>query len=243
MRIVKEADVRKNEILDAAGILFSEKGYDNTSVTDIMNAVGIAKGTLYHHFKSKEDIMDALIKRQTDAIFLGAKKIAEDKSIPVKERIIRTILALHVDRSQTQGQKMMEQLHQKCRSGRGDSTEYDCSNRRADQRSRNTDHSGSKQDFSQIFSAMRRHFPENKTGHTSGDHLDRKVIKRVNISCHASDQITDDSGNHSIKRSHHSGRKHRSKRIQINRKAKQQCDLTSDQVDHRTKGEDTKFIG
>ena len=104
MRIVKEADVRKNEILDAAGILFSEKGYDNTSVTDIMNAVGIAKGTLYHHFKSKEDIMDALIKRQTDAIFLGAKKIAEDKSIPVKERIIRTILALHVDRSQTQGQ-------------------------------------------------------------------------------------------------------------------------------------------
>lgn len=69
MRIVKEADVRKNEILDAAGILFSEKGYDNTSVTDIMNAVGIAKGTLYHHFKSKEDIMDALIKRQTDAIF------------------------------------------------------------------------------------------------------------------------------------------------------------------------------
>ena len=76
MRIVKEADVRKNEILDAAGILFSEKGYDNTSVTDIMNAVGIAKGTLYHHFKSKEDIMDALIKRQTDAIFLGAKKKA-----------------------------------------------------------------------------------------------------------------------------------------------------------------------
>ena len=47
MRIIKEADIRKNEILDAAGILFTEKGYDNTSVTDIMNAVGIAKGTLY----------------------------------------------------------------------------------------------------------------------------------------------------------------------------------------------------
>ena len=108
MRIVKEADVRKNEILDAAGILFSEKGYDNTSVTDIMNAVGIAKGTLYHHFKSKEDIMDALIKRQTDAIFLGAKKIAEDKSIPVKERIIRTILALHEQLHKPQNTQMHE---------------------------------------------------------------------------------------------------------------------------------------
>ena len=61
MRIIKEADIRKNEILDAAGILFTEKGYDNTSVTDIMNAVGIAKGTLYHHYKSKEDILNALM--------------------------------------------------------------------------------------------------------------------------------------------------------------------------------------
>ena len=111
MRIVKEADVRKNEILDAAGILFAEKGYDTTSVADIMNAVGIAKGTLYHHFKSKEDIMDALIKRQTDDIFSNAKKAADDKSIPVKERIIQTILALRVDRLQAEGQRMMEQLH------------------------------------------------------------------------------------------------------------------------------------
>ena len=78
MRIIKEADIRKNEILDAAGILFTEKGYDNTSVTDIMNAVGIAKGTLYHHYKSKEDILNALIKRQTDDIFFSAKKIADD---------------------------------------------------------------------------------------------------------------------------------------------------------------------
>lgn len=111
MRVVKEADVRKNEILDAAGILFSEKGYDDTSVTDIMNAVGIAKGTLYHHFKSKENIMDALIKRQTADLLTAAKKIADDKSIPVKERIVRTILALHVDTEEEEGKQMIEQLH------------------------------------------------------------------------------------------------------------------------------------
>lgn len=112
MRIVKEANVRKNEILDAAARLFAQKGFDDTSVADIMNAVGIAKGTLYHHFKSKEDIMDALIERQMDNILSAARKVAEDVSIPVKERMIRAILALRVEASeQTEGKEMIEHLH------------------------------------------------------------------------------------------------------------------------------------
>lgn len=69
------------------------------------------KGTLYHHFKSKEDLMDALIERQTANLLLAAKQIAEDQHIPVKERIVRTILALHMDTEQPDGQKMMEQIH------------------------------------------------------------------------------------------------------------------------------------
>lgn len=111
MRIVKEADVRKNEILDAAAVLFAEKGAEHTSVADIMEAVGIAKGTLYHHFKSKESIMDALIERQTATLLSAAKKAAEDKSVPVKERMLRTILALHMDTEQKEGREMLEQLH------------------------------------------------------------------------------------------------------------------------------------
>lgn len=111
MRIIKEADVRKNEILDAAAFLFAKKGADNTSVADIMTAVGIAKGTLYHHFKSKEEIMDALIERQTNVLFSAAEKEAGDKSIPVKERMMRTILALHMDPEQEQGREMIRHLH------------------------------------------------------------------------------------------------------------------------------------
>lgn len=111
MRIVKEADVRKNEILDAAAVLFAEKGAEHTSVADIMEAVGIAKGTLYHHFKSKESIMDALIERQTATLLSAAKKAAEDKSVPVKERMLRAILALHMDTEQKAGREMLEQLH------------------------------------------------------------------------------------------------------------------------------------
>ena len=53
MRVVKSAEERKNEILDVAEQLFAEKGFDNASTNDIIKRIGIARGTLYHHFKSK----------------------------------------------------------------------------------------------------------------------------------------------------------------------------------------------
>lgn len=112
MRVVKEANVRKNEILDAATRLFAEKGFDNTSTSDIMSAVGIAKGTLYHHFKSKEDIMDSLIERQTTQILDRARKAAGDTSLSVEERMIATISALHIeDTDQTGGNEIIDHLH------------------------------------------------------------------------------------------------------------------------------------
>ena len=47
MRIVKEHEERKDEIIQAASALFQAKGYDECSVNDILNAVGIAKGTFF----------------------------------------------------------------------------------------------------------------------------------------------------------------------------------------------------
>ena len=93
MRIVKEAQERKNEILDVAERLFCSKGFDNTSTNDILNEIGIARGTLYYHFKSKEDILDAMIERLTNQIVAKAATIALDDSIPVLERLTRTILS------------------------------------------------------------------------------------------------------------------------------------------------------
>lgn len=108
MRIVKEAAERKNEILDAAAVLFASKGFDNTSANDILDAVGIARGTLYHHFKSKEDVMDALIERQTQRLLSAARQVAEDNSIPVEQRIVQTITALRIDEKDV---AMTEHLH------------------------------------------------------------------------------------------------------------------------------------
>lgn len=109
MRIVKDAEERKNEILDAANALFAQKGFDGTSTNDILEKVGIARGTLYYHFKSKEDIMDALIERFSSQMFRKAREIAADKSLSANDRIIQVILSLNV--SDTAGKEMIEHMH------------------------------------------------------------------------------------------------------------------------------------
>ncbi|WP_285398590.1 TetR/AcrR family transcriptional regulator [Lysinibacillus sp. fls2-241-R2A-57] len=109
MKMRKEAEERRNEILDAADELFSQKGFDGTSTNDILEKVGIARGTLYYHFKSKEDIMDALIERYNVQILGAAKAIAADKSIPVNERIIRVVMALNI--SGGNGKEIIEHIH------------------------------------------------------------------------------------------------------------------------------------
>ena len=52
----------KRKIFETALKLFAEKGYDATSVEEITSVVGVAKGTLYYHFSSKEEIFNFLIE-------------------------------------------------------------------------------------------------------------------------------------------------------------------------------------
>lgn len=109
MRVVKEAEERRNEILDTAERLFGEKGFDGTSTNDILNDIGIARGTLYYHFKSKEDILDAMIERMTGRLIAKASEIVKKKEIPVLQRITMTMMSLNV--SGGIGQEIMKQIH------------------------------------------------------------------------------------------------------------------------------------
>ena len=60
--MVMERGNTKQEILNAALDLFSVQGFEATSISQIANAVGIRKASLYSHFENKQDILDALIK-------------------------------------------------------------------------------------------------------------------------------------------------------------------------------------
>ena len=75
MRISKEHDVRRNEILDKAESLFEVKGYNKTTVNDILREVNIAKGTFYYYFKSKEEVLDAVIDRYLEIALEWAEDV------------------------------------------------------------------------------------------------------------------------------------------------------------------------
>ena len=109
MRIVKEAEERREEILDAAEKLFAAKGFDNTSTGDILDAVGIARETLYYRFKSKEDILDGVIERITDRLMRDAGDIVRQKELLVLERLTKAIMSLNVETKL--GHEIMEQVH------------------------------------------------------------------------------------------------------------------------------------
>lgn len=109
MRVVKEAAIRKNEILDAAEHLFVTKGFDKTSTNDILSEVGIARGTLYYHFKSKEEILDAMIMRFTQERLKKAAQIASEQDKPVLLRMTQMILAINANSAI--GEELLEQVH------------------------------------------------------------------------------------------------------------------------------------
>lgn len=56
----KHPEVTVGKILEVSKRLFLEKGYDNTKIQDIADELGMTKGAIYHHFESKEEIMNKL---------------------------------------------------------------------------------------------------------------------------------------------------------------------------------------
>ncbi len=93
MKAIKEGEVRKREILVVARELFIKKGYEQTSVNDILNIVDIAKGTFYYYFASKEEVLEAIILDIVEDGARRAAKIIKDESIPLVNRIMMAIMA------------------------------------------------------------------------------------------------------------------------------------------------------
>lgn len=110
MREIKDSEIRKNEILDVAEELFVTKGYNKTTIIDILDRVGIAKGTFYYYFKSKEEVMDEIIFRVVDRDVEKAETIVKDNNMSPIEKI-QTILMSQKAELGDKKDKLIEQFH------------------------------------------------------------------------------------------------------------------------------------
>jgi len=63
------SETRREELLRIAAGLFAEKGFKNTTVRDIADAAGILSGSLYHHFDSKESMVDEILRTFQEELF------------------------------------------------------------------------------------------------------------------------------------------------------------------------------
>lgn len=89
---------KKNQILDVSYSLFLEKGFDKTSINDILNHLDIARGTLYYHFESKEAIMDAIIERAGQQVMSELKKISASDELSVYEKLFSFFAGMNMQK-------------------------------------------------------------------------------------------------------------------------------------------------
>jgi AcrR family transcriptional regulator len=88
-RVIKDYDERHNEILECAQALFYSQGYEQTSIQDIIDAVGIAKGTFYHYFNSKSNLLDELIRQMLQQSQQLVEPLLADDELTAVEKVRR----------------------------------------------------------------------------------------------------------------------------------------------------------
>ncbi|WP_458123519.1 TetR/AcrR family transcriptional regulator [Paenibacillus sp. Z3-2] len=109
MRLIKNPEERRNEILNAAEILFVTKGYTKATVMDILRVCNIAKGTFYYYFQSKEEVMNAIVMRFILSGEASAKAIVLDPKLNAHDKIYRIMMAQNQPDDRKHG--LIEQLH------------------------------------------------------------------------------------------------------------------------------------
>ncbi|OPA79218.1 TetR family transcriptional regulator [Paenibacillus selenitireducens] len=79
-------------ILSVSAKLFIEKGFDKTSIQDIIQELGMSKGAVYHHFKSKDEILGAVMRRHFDrAAQMLDELVAYTQAANAREKLVRIL--------------------------------------------------------------------------------------------------------------------------------------------------------
>ncbi len=86
-RKTMERDARKDELLKAAKTLFDQKGFEATSIDDIVQSVGVAKGLFYYYFRSKDAVLEVLVERVLADMEAAVDEVSRRDGLSAMERI------------------------------------------------------------------------------------------------------------------------------------------------------------
>lgn len=117
VRIVKNPEERRDEIISAACQLFLSKGYDGTTMQDVMHYLGIAKGTIYHYFKSKEQLLEAVIENLAEQEMERLANIARKSEGNALERLQILIIQGAVHHADNERNQLLDDLHKNSNAG------------------------------------------------------------------------------------------------------------------------------
>ncbi|MEO8121341.1 MAG: TetR family transcriptional regulator [Rhodoferax sp.] len=88
----EEALATRHSLLDAAELVFAEKGVSRTSLNDIAQAAGVSRGAIYWHFKNKADLFNAMMERTTLPLEDSLHQIGHDPEFDPLHELQRAIL-------------------------------------------------------------------------------------------------------------------------------------------------------
>jgi AcrR family transcriptional regulator len=86
-RVLKAPAVRRAELIDRAQELFLTRGYERTTINDVIAAAGLSKGAFYHHFRSKEDLLEAIADRFAHESLAFTRNLQADRSLNALQRL------------------------------------------------------------------------------------------------------------------------------------------------------------
>jgi AcrR family transcriptional regulator len=107
-RIVKDPEERRQEIIAAARELFQTKEYDKATMRDVMEMLGIAKGTIYHYFRSKEALLEAVVENIVEENIAHLQAQLDESTGSALDRFRVLVTSGSIADSE---EEIMEQLH------------------------------------------------------------------------------------------------------------------------------------
>lgn len=111
-RTVKKPDARRAEIIKAARELFQAKEYDKATMQELMNTLNIAKGTIYHYFSSKAELLEAVVEDVVDEELRRKKALVNDSNSRNLNALDKLRILLTDDTMAEDHARLLDTLHQ-----------------------------------------------------------------------------------------------------------------------------------